>query len=144
MYRLFVLAGLLALTGLVLSAQVQAQDKDKTTKSDKPKSIGEIMKKAHAGEGALRSAVSKAVQAKDFAKAAEPMKAWVAIATHLDSFKPPLGEEKSWKKQTKKYSSDVKSLAKAIEDKDAKTASSSLKTINGSCLNCHRVHRKKK
>src|SRR5690349_11012706 len=60
MYRLFVLAGLLVLA-VVVSGAVEAQDK--STK-DKPKSIGEIMKKAHAGDGALKTAVTKAVKAK--------------------------------------------------------------------------------
>jgi len=142
MYRLFVLAGLLALVGLVASAQVQADDKDKDTK--KPKSIGAIMKKAHAGDDALRTAVTKALKDKDFKKAAEPIKAWVVIASHLDSFKPPKGNANSWKKQTKKYAANVKSLAKAIQDKDEDDAAAKLKTVNEGCGACHRIHRPKK
>jgi hypothetical protein len=140
MFRLFVLGGLLALA--VFVSGVQAQDKD--TKKDKPKDIGEIMKKAHAGEGAFRSAVTRAIKAKDFAKGADPMKAWVAIATHLSTFDPPKGTKESWDKLTKEYSGQIKDLAKAVDDKDASGANASLKKINMNCGTCHRQHRKPK
>lgn len=140
MYRWFGLGGLLALAAIVFGVRVQAEDR----KDDKPKDIGEIMKKAHAGDGALKTAVTKALKAKDYKKAGEPMKAWVAIASHLGSFTPPRGGEKSWKKQSEKYGSDVKALAKAIDDKDADAASAALKTINTGCGTCHKVHRKPK
>jgi cytochrome c556 len=140
MYRLLVLAGVLSLA--VVVAQVQAQDKD--TKSDKPKSIGAIMKKAHAGDEALRSAVTKALKAKDFDKALSPMKAWVALATHLNTFDPPRGNKESWKKLTKEYGQEVTGLAKAIQRKDTDAALATLKVINASCGDCHKAHRPKK
>jgi cytochrome c556 len=136
MYRLFVLAGMLALTVFV-SCSVQAEDKD----GDKPKSIGEIMKKAHAGDKAFKAAITKALKAKDFEEAGTTMKAWGALAPQLGSFDPPEGDKASWKKLTKKYATDVKALSKAIEDKDGKAAGKALKAINSSCGACHKVHK---
>jgi len=81
MYRLFVLAGLLAVAGLVVGVRVQAQDKDKATKkADKPKSIEEIMEKAHAGDDAFREIVKQGIKSKDFKKASTALKAWSALA----------------------------------------------------------------
>jgi hypothetical protein len=140
MYRLFVLAGVLAVA--VVVSGVQGQDKD--TKKEKPKDIGEIMKKAHAGDEALRTAITSALKAKDFEKAAPPSRAWAALASHLGTFDPPRGSKTSWEKLTKRYGDQVKTLAKAIEDKNAKAATAELKKINTSCGACHTPHRKKK
>jgi hypothetical protein len=146
MYRLFVLAGLLALAVIVSGAQVQAEDKDKkdkdTKKADKPKSIEEIMEKAHAGDDAFRAAVAKAVKEGDFKAAAAPMKAWGALAPHLGSFKPPQGDKKSWDKLTKQYAEQVKALAAAIGKKDQAKAKATLTKINLSCAGCHKIHKK--
>jgi hypothetical protein len=135
MYRLFALAGLLGLAVVVSTASVKAED-DK-----KPKDIGEIMKKAHQGESAFRAAVAKALRAKDFDKARTTTKAWVAIAGHLGTFDPPKGEKESWKKLTKSYAETVKSLDKAVADKEAKEAGAALKKIITSCKTCHTAHR---
>jgi hypothetical protein len=137
MYRLFALAGLLALAVIVSGAG--AQDKDK---KDKPKSIEEIMEKAHAGDDAFRAVVLKAVKAGDFKQATNPMKAWAALAPHLGSFNPPKGDKASWKKLAKAYGEQVKNLAAAIEKKDQKKAQMLLSTINVSCGKCHKLHKK--
>src|SRR5262249_40117069 len=122
-------------------AGVHADDKD--TK-DKAKNIGEIMKKAHAGDDALKAAVTKGVKEKDFESAGTAMKAWVALSSQLGSFDPPKGEKESWAKLTKKYAADVKALSKAVDDKDAKEAGAKLKAINTGCAGCHTEHRPKK
>jgi hypothetical protein len=137
MYRFFVLGGLLVLA-LMIGTRVEADDK----KDDKPVSIEELMEKAHAGAGALKSVVGKALKADDFDKAAPPAKAWAALAPHLGSFPPPKGDKKSWKKLTKEYGDQVKSLAAAVQKKDKKKAEASLSKINKSCAGCHKVHKK--
>jgi cytochrome c556 len=135
MFR-FMLTGLLALAVLV-SGGALAEDKDK------PESIKEVMKKAHAGNEAFRAAIGKALKGKDFDSAATTMKAWAGLAPHLGDFDPPKGDKDSWKKATKKYADTVKALSKAIDDKDAKTAGKELKAINSSCGACHKAHKGK-
>jgi len=143
MYRLFVLAGLLALAVIVSGAPLQAEDKDKDTKkAEKPKSIEEIMEKAHEGDDAYRVAVTKAIKAKDYKAAAGPMKAWSTLAPYLGSFKAPMGDQKSWKKLSKQYADQVKDLAVAVNKKDQKKALSTLTRINVSCGTCHKLHKK--
>jgi hypothetical protein len=141
MYRWFALAGILPLA--VLVAGIQAEEEKEKPKDDaKPKSIGAFMKKAHAGDGALKAAVTKALKDEDFKKAAAPMKAWKALAAHLGSFDPPKGDKADWKIATKEYGAEVDSLAKAINAKEAKDAEAALKKINMSCMTCHMAHRK--
>ena len=73
MYRLFALAALLGLAVVVSTTNAKAED-DK----DKPKNIGEIMKKAHSGASSFRATVAKDLKAKDYESAAKTAKAWVA------------------------------------------------------------------
>jgi cytochrome c556 len=140
MQRLFVLAGALALA-VTFSAVAVAEDKKD---EKKPKSIKEVMKKAHAGDTAFKAAITKAVKAKEFDDDAKStMKAWVAIGSHLGEFDPPKGEKDSWKELTKKYAEDLKALAKAVDSKDAEAAGKALKSVNGSCGACHKAHKGK-
>jgi len=146
MQRLFVLAGVVALA--VLVAGVRAEDKDdKEVKDDKkdekPKNIKAFMKKAHAGDEAFKSVVTKAAKDKEYDTAATALKAWVAISGSLSEFDPPKGEKEDWAKLSKKYAEDVKALAKAVDDKDDKAIAARLKTINSSCGGCHKSHKGK-
>ena len=135
MYR-FMLTGLLALAIMVTGA-AQAAD-------DKPESIGDIMKKAHSGENAFRKEIAKNLKVKDFDAAATTMKAWSAIASHLNEFEPPKGSKESWKKMTKKYADSVKALAKTIDDKNVSAATKQLDVINKKgCGGCHSAHKGK-
>jgi len=143
MYRLFVLAGVLTLAVLVAGIQVQAEEKDKDKDDSKPKNIKEVMKKAHAADDAFRKGIAKNIKDKDFEAAATTMKAWVAISGHLGSFDPPKGEKADWEKVTKKYAENVKTLAKAVEDKDGKVANKALGVVNASCGGCHKAHKGK-
>jgi cytochrome c556 len=127
------LTGLLALA-VILTSVARAAD-------DKPESIGDVMKKAHAADAAFRKVIAKDLKAKDFDAAATTMKAWSTIAAHLGEFDPPKGSKESWKKLTKKYADSVKALTKAVEGKDAKVASKELKAINSSCGTCHKAHK---
>jgi len=135
MYRLIVLAGLLGLVAVV-SGAAQADDKD-----SKAKDIGEVMKKAHTADEAFRKVIAKAVKDKDYESAATTAKAWVALSSQLGKFDPPKGEKASWKKLTTKYAKDVKSLAGAIDKKNARGAGQALATINKSCGTCHKAHK---
>jgi cytochrome c556 len=98
---------------MLLASGLQAEDKD-DKKDEKPKSIKAFMKKAHAGDEALKTAVTKAAKEKEYDKAA-----------------------------TAQCAADVKALAKAVDDKDDKAISAALKTINTSCGTCHKAHKGK-
>ena len=141
MVRLFVLAGLLALAVLVFGTPLLAEDKDKK-KDAKPKSIEEVMERAHAGDDAYKAVVTAALKSGDFDKAAAPMKAWSALAPHLGRFDPPKGDKASWKKLAKQYGEQVKALAVAIDKKDKDKAKATLSKLNTSCASCHKQHKK--
>ena len=87
--------------------------------------------------------VTKGAKEKDYDKAGTALKAWVALSSHLDEFDPPKGDKDDWKKLTKQYAADVKSLAKAVDDKDDKAIGAGLKSINTSCKTCHSAHKGK-
>jgi cytochrome c556 len=71
-------------------------------------------------------------------------KNWLKVAESIGTFKPPKGDEKSWKEQTTKYLTNVKAVDSAAEKKDADGVSKGLATIQGSCAGCHSQHRPKK
>lgn len=140
MQRRFVLAGALALTLAILVSGVQADDKDK----EKPKNIKEIMKKTHAGATAYKALIGKAVKDKKFDDDAKAtMKAWTTTASFLGDFDPPKGEKDGWKKAVETYQTDVKALAKAVEDKDEKAASTAFMKVDKGCGACHSKHKGK-
>src|SRR5258708_2985646 len=131
MFRLFALAGVLAVAVVVSGAAVQAQD-------DKTPTTKEIMAKLHKGKGSLRGKGQGEHKGKKWDDAAENVKTWVTLATALAKNEAKKGEKDSWKKLTEGYEKAVKSLAEAVEKKDTKAAAAAFKTT-GDCMTCHKA-----
>ena len=123
----------LALAVAALPRSARGDDKDKIPE------IADIME-AHSKTGA-RAKVAAAVKAKKWEDAAEPMKEWLKLAEALGKNKPPKGTEVSWKKLTGTYEKTVKTLATAVEKKNAQSANGALGKIGGMCGTCHKAHR---
>ncbi len=88
---------------------------------DKIPDVSEIMKKAH-GKGGLRATVTKDVKGSDWEDAAKSVKDWQKLGDALAKNKPEKGSAESWKKLTGSYNKTLKSLATAVEKKDATAA----------------------
>ena len=86
---------------------------------------------------------------KDMIKKTEPnwdeiqkqTKAWVKVSESLGGFKPPRGDEKSWKDQTAKYVTNVATVDKAAGKKDTDEVKKGLAAMGASCMGCHSKHR---
>jgi cytochrome c556 len=130
MNRFFLLAGLCAAVLMVAGANGA---------DEKPMSIKEIMKAAH-GKGYVAK-MGAAVKGKDFDTATSVAKDWEKAAIDLGKNTPPKGEAESWKKLTDAYTKNIKAMAKAVGDKDAKGVAASLKTVGTSCGACHKAHK---
>ena len=98
---------------------------------DKPKDIKEVMGIAHKGKDSLIEKV-KAGKASD-----DDKKKLLSLYEALGSFKPPKGDEKSWKDKTDSLVSAAKDL---VDKKDG--AADKLKTASD-CKACHSVHKGK-
>jgi hypothetical protein len=119
----------------VVSSAARADDKDKLPE------IGEIMDKAHAKGTGYRFTVKDAVQKKEWDEAAKTVKEWRKLGEALAKNKPEKGTPASWKKQTGTYNTTLKTLAGAIEKKNASSANGALGKIGMLCGGCHKAHR---
>jgi cytochrome c556 len=90
-----------------------------------------------------KNAIDSAAKKKEWDKAAESSKTWLAAAGDLGKNKPPVGDDKSWKEQTEKYVSNVKAVDTAISKKDGDAVTKALATVGTSCKECHPKHRPK-
>jgi hypothetical protein len=134
MNRLIALGGAVALAVIVAGSAVWADDKDTLPE------IGDIMQKAH-GKGGLRGAVTKEVKSGEWQEAAKTVKEWQKLGDALAKNKPEKGSAESWKKHTTNYNTTLKSLATAIDKKNATNANGALKKIGSACKVCHNLHR---
>ena len=119
----YLYAGVIAAVSLLLVlGQNDAGEKAKHT-------IPEVMKKAHAGKGALM----KKVAAGD--ASADEKKELVELYTSLGKNEPPKGEASDWKKKT----DALLTAAKKAVDGDEAAAKSLTKLAN--CMACHKAHK---
>ena len=68
-------------------------------------------------------------------------KAWVKVSESIGGFKPPRGDEKSWKEQTVKYVTNVAAVDKAAGKKDTDETKKAMATVQASCGGCHSKHK---
>lgn len=110
---------------------------------DKVPTVEEIMQKVNKGKGALHNQVKAALQSGQPAwDAVQKMtKQYSALADFLSKNDPPQGDKTSWAKMTKAYSEKAKKLDEAAQSKDLSAAQASVKTLQASCMGCHRVHK---
>jgi hypothetical protein len=112
---------------IAATALIVGMDSNYAGEKKEPKyTIKEVMKKAHAGKGAIMKAVA-AGKASD-----EEKQELVELYTALAMNKPPMGDEGEWKEQTGKMLQAAKKAAKG----DEKAAASLTKIVN--CGACHK------
>ncbi len=131
MKQVFVLA--LALSVALCGLDLRAEDKDGKTPT-----IKDVMK-AHK-KGGARMKATDLVKAEKWDEAAPVVKSWVTLAEALAKNEPSVGGKDSWEKQSADYVKAVKSVAKAVEDKDAKAGLAALGVVGKTCGACHGVH----
>jgi len=129
-----------ALVGFVVaSGATTAQDKDKK----KTPTIKEIMGKAHKGTKSLMAGIGQQAKGGQWEDAQNGASTLKEFGEAIGKNKPPRGSEESWKTQTEKYKKNTESVAEAVEAKDAAKVAAALKTLGGSCKDCHDSHKGK-
>jgi cytochrome c556 len=68
-------------------------------------------------------------------------KAWVKVSESIGGFKPPRGDDKSWKEQTAKYVTNVAAVDKAAGKKDTDETKKGMAAVQASCGGCHSKHK---
>jgi cytochrome c556 len=110
---------------------------------DKVPTVEEIMQKVNKGKGALHAQVKEALQSgkPDWDAVQKMTKQYSALADFLGKNDPPQGDKGSWEKLTKAYSEKAKKLDEAAQKKDTSETQTAVRTLQGACMGCHRVHR---
>jgi hypothetical protein len=94
--------------------------------------------------GALTQAIGKALEADPPAwETIQPQtQEYARLASTMGNNEPPRGSKESWSKLTAALASSAEALKKAAEAKDRDAALEAHGTISGSCMECHREHRR--
>jgi hypothetical protein len=135
---LFAALGLGAAT-LSIDPMVSAQDK----KTEKTPDIKTIMTEGHKGTDSFLIQIGKEAKDAKWEDALMHAKALAVFGEALGKNTPPKGDKASWETLSKKYNENTKAVLTAVEKKDADGTAKSLKTIQGSCKECHTPHRGK-
>jgi hypothetical protein len=135
MTRVAILRGLLAVAvvagAVAWAAQEQARAaQEQSVVAQEVKAIKDVMGMAHKGKDSLLSKIT-AGKGTD-----EDHKKLLTMYEALATFKPPMGEEKSWKEKTDALIAAAKEL---VEKKAG--AADKLKAASN-CKACHSVHKK--
>ena len=104
--------------------------------------IEEIMEKGFK-KGGVRHKLSTEVD-KDKPNWTEVQKQAKELSTmcaNLCKEKPAQGDAASWKKLTESLAKEAKTLNDAVGRKDQPSAKAAMGKINGSCKECHDIHR---
>lgn len=107
----------------------------------KAPTIKEIMKLGHAGADSFLAKAGTAVKGGKWEDAAKAAKALDDNAALLEKATPGKGDAASWATLTKKYHGNTTALVAAVDKKDAAAAKTSLGALQGSCKECHSVHK---
>jgi cytochrome c556 len=125
----------LVVAGLI-SARVDAA-------ADDPASVEFVMKKLFAGKSAANNTLKAAAKSEspDWTKVKEASDLFSKYVPDLGKNEPPQGDKASWAKLTKGLADQTKTLASAVDKKDAEQLKATTKAIGGSCKACHATHR---
>ena len=94
----------------------------------------------------VRGDLGKMASAKtpDWDEIQKETKNWVKVSESIGSFKPPKGDDASWKEQTDKYKVNVKAVDEAATKKSSEDLKKGLAAVQASCGGCHGKHKPKK
>ncbi len=121
----------------VFAVNVTMADKEEDKKKEKkPMSIHDVMEKGFKGGKSLYSKI-KSTKKKS---TKEEQEKFLSMLKDMAKSKPPMGDEKSWKKFT---TAMIKPMEKIVKGEDVDKNKKAL-TKAGSCAKCHKAHRPKK
>jgi cytochrome c556 len=105
--------------------------------------IKDIMTKAHKGGNSLLANMGKELREDepDWNDVQKDSKELLQLGTSLGKNAPPKGDQASWDRLTKAYVANARTLEAAAESKNKAGAQAALKTLQGSCKECHMNHR---
>jgi hypothetical protein len=124
--------------GLLAVAAAGAQDKKTPT-------IKQVMEKLHKGANPPIANLRKALQAEepDWSAIQKTTKDFVILGAALAKNNPPRGDKESWAKLARQYFTAAKAMDDAAEQKDKPATLAARAKLAGSCMACHRVHKKR-
>ena len=114
-----------------------------TTAQDKGLTVRDIMKAGHGGADPLLKQVIFASKEGKWDAATAAAKSLDSNAALLEKATPKKGDASSWEKLGPKYHKNTSALLTAVEKKDADGVKTAVGTIQGSCKECHSVHKGK-
>jgi len=96
------------------------------------------------GPGALTPAIGKALDADPPAwdTITPQTQEYARLAAAMSQNDPPRGSKESWANLTKAFAATAEALNKAAQAKDRDAALEAHSTITGSCMECHKEHRR--
>lgn len=111
--------------------------------AQKEPTIKEIMQKAHKGTNSLLPELGKELKpaSPNWTTVQKKTDELIVLATAMGKNDPPMGEKASWEKLTKSYLDNVKSLDKAVKEKNQAEAQKVHGVLIKSCTSCHKPHR---
>lgn len=114
-----------------------------TTAQEKTLTIKDIMKAGHGGADPLLKQVVTTSKGGKWDAAVAAAKSLDSNAALLAKATPRKGEASSWEKLGEKYHANTTALLTATEKKDAAGVTKAAGVLQGSCKECHTVHRGK-
>src|SRR6202011_605450 len=78
----------------------------------------------------------------DWEKIQKTTKDFVILGAALAKNNPPRGDKESWAKLARQYFNDAKAMDDAAEQKDKQATLAARAKLAGSCMACHRAHKK--
>jgi hypothetical protein len=137
----------LAFTGLVFLPTSAFSPHEASALAGEVANVTDFMLVVH-GPNGLLGQIKEALDGKGPAddKAWRGAKARASVVSYLcDTIlakaKPPKGDAASWKSKVGEYAGTAKSLAKALEAKDASAAKRERDRRGKSCESCHKAHK---
>jgi cytochrome c556 len=124
--------GMIALT----QAPAGAEDSELSTKV--------IMQKLHKGPKSSQGALKAALKASptDWKTIQDKTKDYVILGAGLAKNDPAKGEKASWKTLSDSFFTNAKALDDSAKKKDLASTQAAFGKLNGSCMACHRAHKK--
>ena len=106
--------------------------------------IRQIMGKLTKGPGSLTAVIGKALEADapPWDTIGPQAQEYARLAASMSENNPPRGTKESWTKLTSEFASASEALNKAAQAKDRDAALEAHGVLTGSCMGCHREHRR--
>ncbi len=111
---------------------------------DETPSIKVVMQKLHKGANSPLASLKKSLSEPkpDWKKVQDKSKDFVMLGASLAKNDPPKGDKASWKKLSDAYYTASKDMDDAAKKEDLKGTKDAYKTVSGSCMACHKAHKK--